>query len=77
MTKYDVPEDILHEFYEFRYNMYIKRKEYYTKILRNDMNILKYKVKFLREKCDGKIIIERRKRSDVIQQLIDLKFPKL
>lgn len=77
MTKYDTPEDILESFYDFRLSMYEKRKEYYLKLIKNELDILNYKIKFIKMVCDDKIIIAKRSRSNIIEQLVDLKFPKL
>lgn len=77
MTKYDFVEDILREFYDFRLAMYEKRKIYYTKILKNDLRLLTYKIKFIRKVCDKEIIIAKKKKSEIIEKLVELKFPKL
>jgi DNA topoisomerase-2 len=77
ITKYDTVEDILRDFYDFRLHMYEKRKVYYTKLLKNELKILSYKVKFIRKVCNREIIIERKKKSAIIEKLIELGFPKL
>lgn len=77
ITKYDTVEDIMREFYEFRLQMYVKRKEYYLKVLNNALQILKYKVKFIQDILDEKIIINRRKKDEIIERLEERKYPKL
>jgi DNA topoisomerase-2 len=77
MTKYDTADDILEAFYDFRLSMYEKRKEYYLKLLKNELDILNYKIKFIRMVCDEKIIIAKRSRANIIEQLEKNKFPKL
>ncbi len=78
LTKYDTPEEILEDYYEFRYEMYQKRKKYYTKILENRHALLKYKKMFIEYYQSGKITINKKTtEEDVIKQLEDLKFPRL
>jgi DNA topoisomerase II len=77
IVKYDTVEDILREFYDYRLQMYEVRKEYHTKLLKNELNILKYKIKFIRKVCKKEIIIEKQKKSKIIDKLKELEFPKL
>ena len=39
ITKYDNVLDIIEEFYEYRLEMYVKRKKYYIRILENELMI--------------------------------------
>ncbi|QKF94001.1 DNA topoisomerase IIA [Fadolivirus algeromassiliense] len=81
IKKYDKVTDILKEYYTFRLDMYNKRKDYYTKVLENQLNILSWKIKFLEYVTTGKIIVienkKARSKENVIQQVIDNGFPKL
>ena len=77
IRKYHNPESILKEFYGVRLNYYTKRKEYLIGKLNKELNILKYKVMFIEYVLDKKIIIERQKKINIINKLIELKFPKL
>ena len=77
MTKYDCIEDILQEFYIFRLSMYEKRKTFYLLKLQNDLDIAKYKVKFIKEYRDGTILIARKKVSEVIDQLEEKLYPRM
>lgn len=77
IMKYDTPEDIMNDFYEFRIDMYRRRKAYHTKLLKNELNILKYKIKFIQEVCKGTIIVGNRKKQKIIDELIEKKYPKL
>lgn len=77
IKRYALPTDILEEFCQYRLFMYKKRKEYYVKILQNELNILKYKAKFIEKKLNKEIIIENKKKEDILQKLEELKFPKL
>ena len=77
ITKYDTVEQIFKDFYDFRLEMYYQRKEYYTKLLENQMLIAYYKKKYIEDILNKKIKIERQKKEAIIESLIKLKYPKL
>lgn len=77
IKKYEKPEDILIDFFNNRYSLYEERKKIYIKILENEMNLLKWRIKFIDDYINKIIIIERRKKEEIIKQLEDLKYPKL
>lgn len=77
LVKYDNPNLILLDFYNNRLLKYRDRKIKYLQILNNQLMILKYKMKYINEVINKTIIIEHKKRNEVIQQLIDKEYPKL
>ena len=77
ITKYEFIEDIFNEFYTWRLDIYQKRKNHRVKFLENQMNLLKYKVKFIEQKLAGEIIIEKRKEEDILNELSKKGYPKL
>jgi len=77
IKKYDDVNNILIDYIEMRYQAYVKRKKYYIKVLENDLSVLKYRKKFIEYIIDKKIILERRKKDDVIRSLEEHKFPRL
>jgi DNA gyrase/topoisomerase IV subunit B len=77
IKKYDNVLDIIEDFYKARLKAYVKRKEYYIRVLENEINMLKYKVKFIKDYLNRTIKLEREKREKVIEQLVTLKYPKL
>ena len=77
LTKYNDVSDILKDFYDFRYKMYIKRKEYILKFLKNGMLLSYYKMRFIHYKLKDKIKMENKKEEYVIEKLKELDFPKL
>jgi DNA topoisomerase-2 len=81
IKKYDSVSELLYEYYVFRLEMYEKRKQYYLKVLENKLNILGWKIKFLDDVINGKLIIfenkKTRSKQDVIKQLETSGFPKL
>ena len=53
------------------------KKKHVIKILANDMQILKYRKKFIEQILDKEILIERKKKTEIIQQLINNEYPEL
>lgn len=81
IKKYDNVKQILIDYYKFRLSLYEKRKEYYLKKLEHKLAILSWKIKFINDCTTGKIVVienkKARTKENVIQQLVDLKYPKL
>ena len=77
LTKYKTPLEILNEFYEFRLNIYVKRRAHHLLLLNNELQILKYKVKYIRDVLDDKIKVARKKKEEVIEQIVKRGYPKL
>ena len=70
IKKYDNVYDIFDEFFKIRYQLYIKRKEYLLNELNNELSILKSKMRFIQDVMNEKIQIYKRKRVDIIQDLL-------
>lgn len=77
LKKYDNPMEILKEFCDFRLAIYRKRKEYHSRILKNELDIIEYKIKFLKEVIKKTIHVANRKKAEVIQVLVEHKYPML
>jgi DNA topoisomerase-2 len=81
IQKFSTISDILKSFYSTRLSIYEMRKEYYMKILENDLNLLKYKIQFLKYVINGKIIVWENKKAIskevILNRVAELNFPKL
>lgn len=77
VTKYNTINSIFHDFYQLRYKTYETRKAHMIKILENQLNLLKYKIKFLEDYMKDIIIVEKKKRDEIIAKLEKLKYPRL
>lgn len=77
ITHYESPLQIMEEFYEFRLKMYSERKKHHLKILNNELEILKNKVRFINDVLDKKIILNKKLKVEVIGQIKSLGYPKL
>lgn len=74
MKKYDSVIQIMREFYNVRYTLYEKRKEYLEGILEAEAAKLSNQSRFICEKCDGTLTVENKKKKDMIAELIRRKF---
>ena len=64
--------EIFDEFYEERYLLYEKRKKYQLDNLRNELIILVSKKNFMNDVMNEKLIIYKRKKVDIIQDLFKM-----
>src|SRR5210317_1579962 len=74
--KYNTPEEILSDFIKLRYEYYKKRKEYLIKVLEAKSKMCEYKSKFVTMVINGDIIVFRRKKQELENQLSSL-FPQI
>ena len=72
IKKYHNLSEIFDEFYSERYSLYVKRKEYQLDNLRNELIILVSKKNFMNDVMDEKIIIYKRKKCEIIQDLFKM-----
>lgn len=77
IQKFEKVEDIITQWYEFRLEKYIIRKNYIISKLTNELNLFEYKAKFIKYVLDEKIVIFKQKREEVIKKIEEYKFPKL
>jgi DNA gyrase/topoisomerase IV subunit B len=74
MKKYTDVREIMHEFYNTRLVCYNKRKEHILKVMKEDLDQLKEKKRFVEYVVGDKIIVSKRKRVDIIADLVKHKF---
>ena len=77
LHKYTSIREIIDEWYIYRYDLYVKRKEYILKKLRKELNIIKFKVKFINEVISNTIDIRGKKKSIILTMLEEKEYPKL
>jgi len=77
IKKYNSPIEILEDFYNVRLDYYEKRKKYIIDKLTKELNILNYKMKFINDVLNKVIIIERKRKQEIINKLIELEYPQL
>uniref|UniRef100_A0A2P2I0M0 DNA topoisomerase 2 n=1 Tax=Hirondellea gigas TaxID=1518452 RepID=A0A2P2I0M0_9CRUS len=70
LKRYKSAMEILKEFYDLRMEFYIKRKKYMVGFLDAEAKKLSNQARFIKEKCDGKLVIENKKRKDMIAEMV-------
>ena len=77
ITKYKTAIAILLDYITLRLNMYEERKKYVLRVLENDLLILKYRKLFIESILNKTMIIERKARALIIEELKKKKYPEL
>ncbi|KAF6813723.1 DNA topoisomerase 2 [Colletotrichum sojae] len=79
IRKYEKVEDILEEFYHYRLEMYTERKKHWLGVYHADFRKLSEQARFIREIIDGKLVIAKKKKAVLVEELAKRKyepFPK-
>ena len=77
IVKYKNANSILDDFIKVRLHAYKIRKEYIIKVLEREMAVINYRKKFIEQILNKDIIIERKKKVEIIARLVELKYPEL
>ncbi|XP_055377306.1 DNA topoisomerase 2 [Condylostylus longicornis] len=70
LRRFDSANDILKEFYPLRLEYYRKRKDYLEGQLQAQADRLTDQARFILEKCSKTLVVENKKRKDMIDELI-------
>ena len=74
LKKYNSIEEILQTFYDLRLNYYVLRKEYMISLLKKEVATLSNKARFIKMVIEDEIVIKRKKRAVLVNELYELKF---
>ncbi len=77
LTKYVTVRDIFDEYYKHRHELYAKRREYQLNELKNELDIISNKVRFILMVVNDELIVNKKKKVDLEKDLADNDFPKL
>ena len=77
IVKYNHVKDIIEEWFEYRYEMYNKRKTYLIQTLKRELNIIFFKVKFIQEFIASTIEIRNKTKQSIKDMLVDKDYPTL
>jgi len=77
IKKYSTVEEIIDEWYNYRHELYVKRKEFLLVKLNKELNIIKYKVMFINEIINQSIDIRNKSKKDVYELLESKNYPQL
>ncbi|XP_028390602.1 DNA topoisomerase 2-alpha-like isoform X2 [Dendronephthya gigantea] len=75
LKKFESVDEIIREYYRIRFNIYVKRKEFLEGMLAAEAEKLTAQARFILEKIDGTIIIENKKKRDVVTKLVERGYP--
>eukprot|EP00188_Purpureofilum_apyrenoidigerum_P005036 Plantae.Rhodophyta-Purpureofilum_apyrenoidigerum.ctg6177.p1 GENE.Plantae.Rhodophyta-Purpureofilum_apyrenoidigerum.ctg6177~~Plantae.Rhodophyta-Purpureofilum_apyrenoidigerum.ctg6177.p1 ORF type:complete len:766 (+),score=194.23 Plantae.Rhodophyta-Purpureofilum_apyrenoidigerum.ctg6177:117-2414(+) len=74
LKRYECAKHIIREFFELRLRLYEKRRLYLLNVLRDEVELLENRVRFIKMVIDGKLKIAKRKKAELIAELRSLKF---
>ncbi|KAI8281746.1 DNA topoisomerase 2 [Colletotrichum sp. SAR11_57] len=74
IRKYEKVEDILEEFYHYRLDMYAERKKHWLGVYHADFRKLSEQARFIREIIDGKLVIAKKKKAVLVEELAKRKY---
>ncbi|TPX18909.1 uncharacterized protein E0L32_011387 [Thyridium curvatum] len=69
IRKYEKVEDILEEFYLYRFGKYTERKSHWLKVLDADYRKLCNQYRFVQEIMEGKLVVSRKKKAVLVEEL--------
>lgn len=74
IRKYELPNDMLRDYYYVRLEYYQKRKDHMASDLQNQLTRLSEQARFIKMIIDGELVVLNVKRSDLVDLLIKHKF---
>jgi len=75
ITKYHSVEDIMREYCELRLDLYGKRKAHQLHELEKDIRVLSAKCRFILEIIEGLMIVQKRTKQNILDQLSERGYP--
>ena len=77
IIKFNTVEDIIERWFNIRKSIYIKRRDYMLQKLKTELDIIKFKVKFITEIVNNIRIINKKKKQVIIDELEQDNYPKI
>lgn len=77
IKKFKSPEDIIDAWFDIRLGVYIKRRDYQLNELKKELDIIKYKTRFLEQIIDESLEVRNRKKSELKDELLNLGYPMI
>ncbi|KAH6607636.1 dna topoisomerase ii [Trichoderma cornu-damae] len=74
IRKYEKVEEILEEYYIYRLEMYLNRKNHWLGVYDADYRKLKNQARFIQEIIDGVLIVGKKKKDVLVKELRDCKY---
>lgn len=63
------PNQILADFYDIRLQLYQRRKDHLADVLTREWTVLDSKVRFIREIVEGRLVVHKRKKAEIVADL--------
>ena len=77
ITKYSNPNYMLKDYADIRLDIYNKRKIHWIKVLENELMLLKYRTKFIKQVVEKELVIFKKQKPVLIEELTSLGYPEL
>jgi DNA topoisomerase-2 len=77
LTKYNTIRDIFDEYYVHRLELYAKRREYQLNELKNELDMISNKTRFILMVVNDELLISKRKRGEIEDDLEENDFNKI
>ena len=77
LKKYNKVEEIVEDYYVFRYALYKTRKEYQMKALEQELLVLSNKARYINEMLDDKIDLRKKSKDEINEMLEKNKYAKV
>jgi DNA topoisomerase-2 len=74
LKKYSTVEEIMQTFYDLRLKYYKIRKDYMISVIKKEVAVLSNKARFIKMVIEDELIIRKKKRNVIVNELYDLKF---
>lgn len=77
IVKYSNPNLMIKDYADIRLEIYQKRKDHWIKVLENELQLLKYRRKFIKEVISNKLVIAKKQKQILIDELTKREYPEL
>lgn len=77
IVKYANPNNMIKDYADIRLVIYQKRKDYWIKVLENELQLLKFRRKFIKEVISNELIISKKQKQILIDELANREYPEL
>lgn len=74
LKKYSTVEEIMQTFYDLRLKYYKLRKDYMISVIKKEVAVLSNKARFIKMVIEDELVIRKKKRNVIVNELYDLKF---
>jgi len=77
IIKYSNPNIMIKDYADIRLDIYQKRKEHWIRVLENELQLLKFRRRFIKEVISNKLIISKKQKQILIDELSESGYPEL